>query len=154
VIRAATLDDVPALVELNHEVQAIHLAAMPEKYTDPPRDEIELQVREAFAVPALVILVAESAGEVVGYAMVKRVDAAGHTYARPRLTAHVDQLGVAARARRDGHGRALMAAVEAQARTWGAAAVTLDVQTFNAEAVAFYAALGYETPTVRMSKRL
>ena len=127
---------------------------MPEKYTDPPRDEIELRVREVLAAPQNVVLVAEEHGDVVGYAVVKRVDAVGHTYALPRITAHVEQLGVAARVRRGGHGRALMAAVEAQARTWGAVALTLDVQTFNADAVAFYAALGYETPTVRMSKRL
>lgn len=66
--------------------------------------------------------------------------------------AHVDQLGVAARARRGGVGRALMAAVEEQAHAWGAVVVTLDVQAFNPEAIAFYEALGYDIATLRMSR--
>jgi ribosomal protein S18 acetylase RimI-like enzyme len=153
VIRRATFADLDRLAELNHEVQALHREAMPERYADPPLGEIQERFREAFAVSELVILVSELGRDVVGYAMVKRVESPGHTFALPRVTAHVEQLGVAARARRGGHGRALMAAVEAQARAWEAVAVTLDVQAFNAEAIAFYQALGYDIPTLRMSKR-
>jgi ribosomal protein S18 acetylase RimI-like enzyme len=152
VIRRATIADLPRLAELTAEVQALHRAAMPEKYTDPTVGEIEERLREAFATPDLVLLVTEVGSDVVGYAMVKRIEQPRHTFALPRVTAHVDQLGVAERARRGGHGRALMAAVEAQARAWDAVAVTLDVQAFNTEAIAFYGALGYDIPTLRMSK--
>jgi ribosomal protein S18 acetylase RimI-like enzyme len=153
VIRRATFADVRRLAELSCEVQAVHRAAMPERYAAPTVAEIEERFREAFAVADLVILVTEVGSDVVGYAMVKRIESPGHTFALARVTAHVEQLGVAERARRGGHGRALMAAVEAQARAWDAVAVTLDVQSFNEGAIAFYQALGYDIPTLRMSKR-
>jgi ribosomal protein S18 acetylase RimI-like enzyme len=151
-IRRAGPGDVAALAAINHEVQALHRAARPDRYADPSVEAIAAAVRTQLAAPDAVVLVADRDGDVVGYAVVTRVDRPGHTYALPRRTAHVDQLGVAGRARRGGVGRALMAAVEAQARAWGAAAVTLDVQAFNPEAIAFYAALGYDTATLRMSR--
>lgn len=153
-IRPAGPDDVAAIAAINHEVQALHRAAQPERYADPSLDAIAAAVRTQLAAPDLVVLIAERDGDgVVGYVVVQRVDRPGHTYALPRLTAHVDQLGVAARARRGGIGRALMAAVEAQAQAWGAAAVTLEVQSFNPEAIAFYQALGYAAATLRMARQ-
>jgi len=152
-VRPAGPDDVAAIAAINHEVQALHRAAQPDRYADPSLDAIAAAVRTQLAAPELVVLVAERDGDVIGYVVCQRVDRPGHTYALPRLTAHVDQLGVAARARRGGVGRALMAAVEAQAQAWGAAAVTLDVQSFNPEAIAFYQALGYATATHRMSRQ-
>lgn len=131
-IRAAREDDVTALAELNLEVQHLHVAAMPERYREPSRDEVEQHVRELLANRDLAIVVSELDGVPVGYAVVRRIDAPGHTYARPRLTAHVDQIGVRADLHRGGHGRALMSAFAEQARRWGAVAITLDVQTFNA----------------------
>ena len=68
--------------------------------------------------------------------------------------AHIDQLGVRHDARRAGHGRALMVAVEAQALAWNAAGVTLDVQSFNDDALAFYEALGYTVSAHRLSRPL
>jgi ribosomal protein S18 acetylase RimI-like enzyme len=47
-----------------------------------------------------------------------------------------------------------MAAVEAQAGAWGAASITLDVQPFNADAIRFYQAIGYEVATYRMGRLL
>ena len=154
-IRSAGPDDVAAIAVINHEVQALHRAAQPDRYADPTLDAIAAAIRTQLAAPDLIVLVADRAGDgIVGYVVVQRVDRAGHTFAMPRLTAHVDQLGVAAAARRGGIGRALMDAVEVQAQTWGAAAVTLDVQSFNPEAIAFYQALGYTVATQRMTRGL
>jgi ribosomal protein S18 acetylase RimI-like enzyme len=102
----------------------------------------------------VVVLVAVDGDVVVGYAVVRRIDRAPHTYAQPRVAAYVDQLAVAAAARRSGHGRALMAAAEDHAHAWGASEVTLDVQTFNDSAIAFYRALGYDVMTHKLAKRL
>jgi ribosomal protein S18 acetylase RimI-like enzyme len=150
-IRVATDADVPELATINHEVQALHRRAQPEKYRDATVLEIAARFRELLADPDIVILVSATT-RVAGYAVVKRVDSPGHVFALPRVTAVVDQLGVLASARRGGHGRALMAAAEAQARTWQAAALTLDVQAFNADAIAFYQALGYAILTYRLTK--
>jgi ribosomal protein S18 acetylase RimI-like enzyme len=153
-IRVARSDDVAALAQLNLEVQRLHLAAMPQRYRDPTAAEVEAHLRELLADADIAILVAEDAGALVGFAVVRRVEIEAHVFARARRAASVDALGVAAGARRGGHGRALMAAAENQARAWGATALVLDVQAFNAEAADFYRALGYAPATVRMSRTL
>jgi ribosomal protein S18 acetylase RimI-like enzyme len=153
-IRAARLEDLDGLVEVNGQVQALHLAARPDRYRDATPDEIAARFRELLADPERAVLVADDGGAVAGYAVVRRVDNPGNTFVLPRVTAHVDDLGVREDARRAGHGRALMAAVEAHARAWGAAGVTLEVQAFNQGAVAFYEEAGYAFASHRMSKPL
>ncbi len=153
-VRPAGPDDVPALARLNAEVQALHRAALPDQYLDPSLAELEGWIRRLLADPAVALLLAEEQSEGLGFAVVRREAAPGTIYTPPRLRALVDALGVAATSRRRGVGRALMTAAEAQARAWGAAAVVLDVQGFNAEAERFYRALGYLPSKLRMSRTL
>ncbi len=153
-IRAARPEDLDGLVEVSFQVQELHLAARPARYRAASRPAIADRFRELLADPARAVLVAAHDGAVQGYAVVRRVDDPGSTFALPRVSAHVDELGVRDAARRAGHGRALMAAVEAHARAWGADGVTLEVQAFNRGAVAFYDALGYAVSSHRMSKPL
>ena len=154
-IRRATGDDVAALARLNAEVQELHRAAMPDRYRDPPIGEIEDWMRLLLGDPDVVLLIAEQEeGGALGFAVVRRESSPGNTFALPRLRAMVEGIGVSATARRRGAGRALMAAAEELARSWGAASVVLDVQTFNSGAEDFYRALGYRAMTTRMSRRL
>lgn len=153
-VRSAGAADVPALARLNAEVQELHRAAMPHHYRDAPIPEIEEWMRRLLGDPDVTLLIAEEESEALGFAVVRREDSAGNTFALPRLRAVIEGIGVTARARRRGAGRALMAGAEQLARSWGAASVVLDVQAFNADAESFYRALGYRTATTRMSKRL
>ncbi len=152
-VRAAGSDDVGALARLNAEVQELHRAARPDRYRDASLADIEDRMRALLAEPDVTVLVAED-GEAIGFAVVRRQDRPGNTFALPRLSAVVEALGVTAGAQRRGAGRALMAAAEELARSWGAASVVLDVQSFNRGAQEFYVALGYAPSTVRMSKPL
>jgi ribosomal protein S18 acetylase RimI-like enzyme len=151
-IRAAALEDLADLVEVNWQVQQMHLAARPAVYRDSSRDEIADRFRELLADAGQAILIDEVEGDLRGFVVIRRVDNPGNTYALPRVTAHVDMVGVRDDARRAGHGRALMAAAEAQARAWGADAVSLEVQWFNDDAVKFYQALGYAITSCRMAR--
>jgi ribosomal protein S18 acetylase RimI-like enzyme len=153
-VRPARADDLSALARLNAEVQALHRAAMPHRYRDPSLDEIEDWVRQLLSDGDVSVLVAEGDGAAIGFAVVRRSQTAGNTFALPRLAVMVDAIGVAADARRRGAGRALMAAAEELARSWGSATLSLDVQGFNREAEQFYRALGYHTATTRMAKKL
>jgi ribosomal protein S18 acetylase RimI-like enzyme len=153
-IRPARAGDVAALARLNAEIHAIHMAAVPDRYRQPTAAEVEEWFRAALADEAVAVLVAELDGAAAGYAVVRRVDAPGHIFAPPRRIAEVDQLGVAAAARRRGVGRALMAAAEQEGRAWGAAAVGLSVVGFNRDALRFYQALGYETWLTRLARAL
>lgn len=153
-IRDATPGDLPALGPLVAEVQALHRAVAPERYREPTPAEIAAYLADLLDDPDVAVLVADAGATPVGYLVMRRVDTAGHTFAAPRITAHVDQLAVTAAARRGGHGRALVAACEVRARAWGAAAVTLDVQAWNAGATTFYRALAYEVASRRMARVL
>lgn len=153
-VRAAGPDDLPALAVLNAEVQALHREALPHRYSDPPLAAVEDWFRQLLADGDVVVLLAEEDGAAVGFAVVHRIESAGHLFAHPRLGAMVDGIGVTRAARRRGAGRALMAAAEQQARAWGAASLSLDVQSFNRDAEEFYRTLGYRVATTRMAKPL
>ena len=153
-VRAGGPGDVAALARLNAEVQELHRAAMPDRYRDPPIGEIEDWMRRLLADPDVVLLIAEEDAGAIGFAVVRRDASPGNTFALPRLRAMIEGIGVTATAHRRGAGRALMDAAEELARSWGAASVVLDVQSFNSGAESFYRALGYRAVTTRMSKRL
>jgi ribosomal protein S18 acetylase RimI-like enzyme len=152
-IRAASEADLGRLLELNRQVHDLHRAALPARYRDPSREEVEALFRERLGAPDVAVLVVEVGGEgPAGYVVLRRIDSPAHPFAHARVTAHVDEIGVDRFTRRSGHGRALMAAARRQAVDWAAVAITLDVQAFNREAVAFYQAIGWEIATHRMSR--
>ncbi|WP_457555811.1 ribosomal protein S18-alanine N-acetyltransferase [Candidatus Pyrohabitans sp.] len=78
-------------------------------------------------------LVAEEAGEVVGYVIARKVNAKGHIIA----------IAVAPEHRCRGIGRALMLAVEEELRKKGVTELWLEVRVSNTRAVKFYKRLGY-----------
>ena len=152
-IRLASLQDLPALVRLNQEVQALHVAQEPWQYR-PTRDEdLAASIRERLGASLEYWLALEpgpQGEEALGYAatQVLRRPANAFTYAREILL--VDQLGVSPSARRRGVGRALMEHLQRRAQAPELSGVELDVRGFNAEAQAFYEALGYRPSSIRM----
>jgi ribosomal protein S18 acetylase RimI-like enzyme len=153
-VRPATAADIAALVDLVTDVHRLHLNARPGGHRDPSPAEIAAALARMIADPDVAVRVADRAGSVVGYVIVHRVDPPDNIFAASKVKAYVGQLGVRPDARGTGHGRLLMAAAEEVARGWGADAVTLDVQSFNAEALAFYEALGYAVTGHRMARSL
>ena len=153
-IRSAGADDIADLTRLNLEVHAIHLAAMPDVYRPASAAELDEWFRGRLADAETVVLIADQDGAAVGYVIVRRLEWAGHVFALPRKMAEVDQLGVTASARRRGVGRALMAAAEEQARSWGVPTLVLSVVGFNDDALRFYRALGYDTMLTRLTRPL
>jgi len=153
-IRAAGLDDVPALARLNAEVHGLHVAGAPERYRAPSTKEVEHWFRGVLAADDSATLIGEIDGEPMGYVIVRRSQVTPNVFLAERHFAYVDQLCVTAGARGHGHGRALMEAAEAQAREWGLATILLDVNGFNEGATRFYQALGYATAGIRFGKRL
>jgi ribosomal protein S18 acetylase RimI-like enzyme len=96
-----------------------------------------------------VVFVAEEDGDVVGF-----VTASTRRHFAGDLDAYVGELVVDRRAEGRGIGRMLMAAAEEWGRTQGFAHITLDTGAANANARAFYRALGYEEEDVKLTKPL
>lgn len=86
-----------------------------------------------------IFLVAERDGQAVGYAGCQTVLDEGY----------ITNVAVSPGARRQGAGRALVAALAAQARAQGLAFVTLEVRASNAPAIALYEGAGFVRVGVR-----
>jgi GNAT superfamily N-acetyltransferase len=126
-LRPMTQDDVARGVELLGQLGY-----------DMTEEELARRVGEVIATQDHALIVAESAGEVVGLM---------HVFARPAVEnpreAVVQAIVVDAAYRRGGVGTALMALAERWGGERGCISVVLDSNIARAPAHAFYAALGY-----------
>lgn len=144
-VRRAEPGDVPALAALVQEVHVFHASALPEVFHSPT--EIVLTPEEAarlIAEPGHVWLVALGPdAAVVGYAHAEVQKQAASRLKRASARLHVHAMAVTLAERRRGAGRALLAAVRAEAAARGIEEVSLEVYAFNAAARAFYTSAGF-----------
>jgi GNAT superfamily N-acetyltransferase len=132
-IRSATIDDTKTIGEL---IRA--LAEYERLSHQVVLDEGRLGAHLFGPRPLAEVLLAEEAGEVVGFALFF------HSYstflARPGL--YLEDLFVRPAHRRKGHGRALLAAVARLAVERGCGRLEWSVLDWNAPSIAFYRSLG------------
>ncbi len=134
-IRAARREDVPALWDLLLEL------ARYERLEREVTGDAATLAHHLFDEPALVrALVAERDGALVGYALTFTTYTSFRT--APKLW--LEDLYVRPAERGTGTGRALLAAVAAQARSLGCVRVSWEVLDWNAPAIGFYEAQGAE----------
>lgn len=151
-IRPAGPDDYEALCGLWRELDEHHRRARPDLFRVPEgarRDHGWFL--EQIHGPESAILVAQSrSGRLAGMALVKveRPPELPVRIVRPHAEVH--NLVVAHRFRRQGVAARLMEACSAWARERGLSEIELTVHEFNASALAFYAAAGFETARRRM----
>jgi len=93
------------------------------------------------------VLVADDGGSIVGVLTIRPA-----RHFTGELDGYIGELAVAAPAARQGVGRALIAAAQAWARDHGLANLTLHTGAFNANARAFYAAIGFVEEEVRLTR--
>ena len=127
-IREARLSDCAAIARLNRE----------EMGYDYPEEQTREKLRACLANPAHKVLVAESGGEVLGYLHLEDYDVLYFPHLK-----NVLGLAVSHRCRRQGAGKALLAAGEAWARETAAAGVRLVSGEARKGAHAFYQSQGY-----------
>ncbi len=154
-VREATARDMEALIGLLYESDILHWNALPDHFDDPG----EPARGQAFVNHLLdeengVILVAESAGRVIGLIQLAVFDERSGPYRRKHPHAHIGDVVVASDHRRAGVGRLLMAAAHDWAKARGAAEIELNVWQFNRDATALYESLGYQTTQHTMRKLL
>ncbi len=154
VVRAATAGDTDALVRLHLDSARYHAALDPALYRVPDEEAYRRLATAQLADPDTVVLVAESADQIVGVVMLAPIDEPPD-YSILRPVAALD-LGIvvdqAVRHRRVG--RQLMAAAETAARERGATAIILDMHAENLPARRLYESLGYRTFGLLMRREL
>ncbi|HKU97909.1 MAG TPA: GNAT family N-acetyltransferase [Vineibacter sp.] len=137
-VRRATVHDAEALADLTRGLNA---------HQGDPVGNFSAAVarRDGFGdAPCWTALIAERAGEPVGYAMFHASYDAPHA----ARGLYLQDLFVREDARRLGVGRALMAAVAREARQAGCVFFWWTAKQWNTEALAFYRALGATADTV------
>lgn len=144
-IRDAEEHDLDALFALMNEVQAVHAAALPQIFrNDLDAEAAKGMFRDALSRQGQTILVAENDGKPVGYIWFEIFDRPISFYHHPRRAGYIHHIGVAAPARRQGVGRALVEAVRSRLSDAGTSEVGVDYWAFNTRASQFFASLGFE----------
>jgi GNAT superfamily N-acetyltransferase len=138
-IRDAEPRDAPALAELLGQLGYATTA-----------DAVEARLARLGASPADLLLVAEVDGEVAGVAGLHVSPSVEHDGDAAKVSAIV----VEEQLRGTGVGRALMAALEAEARLRGCVLIFLTTAERRSDAHAFYRSLGYEETGRRFAKAL
>jgi diamine N-acetyltransferase len=154
-IRTATIDDYDGVALVFDEIDLLHRRGAPHVFRAPAGRALDRAHFEAVLTdPEMDWLVAERAGEIVGFLSVRVLHAADRPVLVPRDFGEVDSLAVRADHQRAGVGRALMAAAERWATEHGLQEIELSVWEFNQSALAFYEELGYVTERRKMRRVL
>ena len=138
-IRRAKEEDAEAIGRILFEVHAVHHAIRPDLFLEGKRKYDEAEVKAL--IDRTPVLVAEEAGEVLGYAVCFLEETKGGSMAAHK-TLYLDDLCVDEAFRKRGVGRRLFAAAEALARELNCYDLTLNVWEGNDAARAFYDNLG------------
>ena len=157
-VRVATLSDVEQIAAVGKVIENLHRDARPEDFESAPdflrfnaswRERVAGHGRRAWVAE---VRASEGERRIVGILTVHLLERR-HSHAAVRI-AYVNAVGVYGAHRRRGIATALMREAEVWAKENGASELRLDVWSFNAGAVALYAALGYRTRSVAMGKSL
>lgn len=153
-IRPAGPEDLDALASLRPSVHDQHVDAHPEFFKPATPAVARAEAASWLAQDNAHVLLAEAEGEPVGYvfAHVASRPESGSVHARRVLL--VEQIAVAAAARRRGTGAALLEAVRAVARRLDIQTIDLEVWSFNGSARRFFISQGFTPLRERLTQRL
>jgi ribosomal protein S18 acetylase RimI-like enzyme len=144
-IRQATPGDAELVSSLNVDVQAIHAAALPERFKRPgPASFTAAETHDLLAKADNLVLMAFTHSTPAGYAyaeIVRRPETS-LTYAYQMI--HLHHISVKPEHRRCGVGSALLDAVRHSASGLGITLLTVEVWSFNEAARAFFHRQGFD----------
>lgn len=150
-IRHATAEDFPAIDRLMGPLHDIHVTEHPEQFRPVPSAFPFERFAGMLEADDSRVFVAGQDGVVVGFVVVTTREAAPIPAFVPRRTASVEIIAVDEAERGRGIGRLLMESAATWARERGIGELELTVYEFNADAIAFYEALGMRTKSRRMT---
>lgn len=157
IVRLATLDDVPSLVQLER-VLPLHLAGSPvfSRLGVDPDDEIEAELRADLVDPKYRFFVAEHGGRVIGTSIGCSVELSTGSSGviRPDNAGYLAYAAVLPEARGLGAGRALGDAVLAWSRDEGYRSIVTDWRSANLEADRAWRGMGFRLTFRRLHRAI
>ena len=140
-IRFATANDIPRLLELLHQVNMVHYERRPDIFKPHTTKYNAEQLQNLLTQPDKAIFVYEDES-VQGYAFVQIEDVHDDILLQDMRTLYIDDICVDEQARGKHVGKQLFDHVRAYAEKLGCGAITLNVWEGNDAAMAFYRKLG------------
>ncbi len=141
-VRFAAPQDAEAINVLRKEVNDLHVAGRPNHFKAGFGKELQDHVYMYLAGGFGYAAVDEEEGQIVGMVMVDYIDRPENPYRYAERYAHIAEICVDEKHRRQGVGKRLLDFVKADAKAKGFSRIELDVWAFN-DALAFYEAEGY-----------
>lgn len=150
IIRPATEKDIPALGRLLYQVHKVHSDTRPDLFQPGARKYTDDQLRVILADPSTPVFVAETAGNVVGYAFCVYQHAPHSNSMTNVKTLYIDDLCVDSAARGQHVGTQLYEYLLRFAKETDCYNVTLNVWADNTAALRFYEKIGMKVQKLGM----
>jgi GNAT superfamily N-acetyltransferase len=151
-IRRATSTDAPALARLCGYVHDLHVTGRPDVFKPFGLNTTTAHFAGVLSSGAQRVLIAEKAGEPVGYASLLVRERPENAFCFARRWLEIDNMCVHPDHRRGGVARAFVERAAVLAREEGLD-VELNTWSFNEGAQAAFAAMGFRAQTVRLELR-
>lgn len=150
IIRRAETKDKARLGELLSQVLLVHHNARPDLFKSGAKKYTDAELDAILADDTRPIFVAESDGEVLGYAFCIFIQHKDNNILTDVKTLYIDDLCVDENIRGKGIGKALYNFVVEYAKKCGCYNVTLNVWADNKHALAFYESIGLHKQKIGM----
>jgi len=143
-IRFAAENDLAQVNLLRKNVNDLHISGRPEHFKSGFQDVSSL-IYQIWNSEDQSIIVANSNGNICGYACIHRIDKHETPYTKPMHIYHVEEICVDKKYRRQGIASCLISFLKQDAKKQGFSRIDLNMWEFNHEALSFYNAVGFQT---------
>lgn len=154
--RNASATDLPNLVRLFRQSEAIHQGNRPDLFSRADEAEVQHIFDKFLGDPAISNLILEVSGEAIGYARyrIQEVPRTSFLANGGQKQATIEEIVVSTESRRRGFAQKILSEIERRLNAVGVFSIKLTVFAFNTPAQKLYESLGYRSDSSQMSKRI
>lgn len=143
-VRYAKREELERVNELRRMVNELHAENRPDIFRPGFCEELQQHVYQVFEAQGSDVLVTCVDDTICGFAIVEYIDRPQSPYMCARRFYHIQEFGVDAAFRRCGVATALIDFCRSEAKRMQFERMELDVWAFNADAIKFYEAMGFQ----------
>ncbi|MBQ3265746.1 MAG: GNAT family N-acetyltransferase [Ruminococcus sp.] len=144
-IRFAERDDLEKVNDLRRQVNELHVKGKPEVFKGGFPKELSEYVYEIFDDPLKKIVVYDSGGAILAFAVLNHITKPENPFMFVRDYLDIDEFGVDEANRRKGIAAQMIAFIRDFAKNEGFSRLELNMWEFNQDALEFYEAVGFTT---------